>query len=37
MKSKMFKKLMAAAMATAMTVSLAACGEKPVDKDQPST
>lgn len=35
MKSKMFKKLMAAAMATAMTVSLAACGEKPVD--QPST
>lgn len=34
MKNKMFKKLMAAALATAMTASLAACGEKPVD--QPS-
>lgn len=31
MKNKMFKKLMAAALATAMTASLAACGEKPVE------
>ena len=36
MKSKMFKKLMAASLVAAMAVSMAGCGDKPADGDASS-